>query len=458
MIHAENIRVSYDGRKDFVFSVPKLEISAGECVVICGRSGCGKTTLIRLLNGLIPEYFSAEVEGTLTIGGESILEKSVEELSYKVGTVFQNPATQFFHRKVEDELVFPCENQGIATQDIQTRLVTVTELLQLADELSQDLLQLSGGRRQRVAIATAMMQQPQVLLLDEPTANLDEKGIVQITAAIEQIKTLGITILISEHRLHFLTDVADRYVYFEDGKLTNDWMREEFLQLSIEERKQLGLRSRTLKEAWKRIETIPEVSGQDGLAFKMLELGYHKRNPLYAVPPVTISSGKVTGILGDNGTGKSTFLKTIAGLQKSLQGQIRLNGEILTKKQLQKQTAFVMQETRLQLVSPTVEEEITLGTTKNSTEISEALGLSAFLKEHPLALSGGQIQRVMIANALLQEKTVYLFDEPTSGLDYGQMIEVSHLLQQLAQKGNIVIVVTHDVELIASCCDEVMKF
>lgn len=460
MIEIQQLEVQYQQQDTFHFSIPSLTIDEGECVVVCGMSGSGKSTLLRVLNGLVPEYYAAKVTGKVCLNGVSLLEQSVEERSYLIGSVFQNPATQFFHRQVEAELVFPCENQGIESSAIQARLMSVTELLKLGDLLEEDLLSLSGGQRQRVALATALMQQPQLLLLDEPTANLDSQGILQIKEALQRVKALGLTIIISEHRLHFLSEIADRYIYFDQGTLTREWTRDEFQALTQHERQQLGLRSRSESAARARVEELKQQDlgsrsiDSTGLQLNKLAIGY--KDTLCYIPTMTLPMNRVIGIVGENGVGKSTLLMTIAGLLAEKAGELVFCGQQLTQKQRLQQTAFVMQDTRLQMVTPTVEEEIQLGTSQDIHAICQQLGLTQFLQQHPLSLSGGQQQRVMVAHALLAEKKVYLFDEPTSGLDYLQMLEVSHLLKQLASDDKIVIVVSHDQELLAHCCDQIV--
>lgn len=459
MIDIRQLTVSYVNQESFVFKIDHLLVRKGECVVICGKSGSGKTTFLRLLNGLIPEYYPALVHGEATVNGQNILDKNIEELSFEVGTVFQNPSTQFFHQNVEEELIYPCENQGIDRAAIHTRLLSVTELLNLSQDLSRELLTLSGGKRQKVAIATALMQLPQVVLLDEPSANLDEEGISQLQEAIEQIKKLGMTIIISEHRLHFLEQLADRFLYFEKGALTMQWTRQELLELDRKRRQSLGLRSRTL--AFEKKEMVAKKSkvrvdlNKPGLSVEALSIGY--KQPIVQLEKATFPRNQVTGIIGKNGIGKTTLLVTLAGIVSPIKGSIYLDGCLIKAKKRQRQTALVMQDTRLQLVTATVKKEIQLGHKQDILPLCRQLEIETLLERHPLTLSGGQQQRVMIAHALLSQKEVYLFDEPTSGLDYLQMREVCHLLQQLAQQDKVVIVVSHDEELLAHCCDSILE-
>ena len=377
-------------------------------------------------------------------------------MSQKIASVFQNPATQFFHRKVEHELVFPCENQGIAQADIQNRLKQTIELFNLEQLLNYDLLNASGGEQQRVAIATANMQNPQLLILDEPSANLDQTSVERLKSHLKDLKSLGVTIVIAEHRLDFLKDLGDTYLYFENGEVTHTWSRKEWLALSEDNRHQLGLRSgENLSFA---SQTLPEVPAQNDLRVHELTLTAGKKS-LGAISHLAFPAGKIIAILGQNGFGKSSFAKLLSGLNKS-NGIISLAGRPLSEKERLKETAYVMQEISLQLFSDSVKKELLLGNQqkKDYQKIADNLGLQDLLQRHPLSLSGGEQQRVLIGNALLSDKKIFIFDEPTSGLDYEHMLAVGKVLQELKAAGKIVLVITHDKELVTTVCDYQLDF
>ena len=450
IIECRDLSFRYANGLNSQCQIPELCIEPGECVVLCGRSGSGKSTFLRLLNGLIPDFYEGELLGTCVCAGYISGKHSVEEFSTVVGSVFQNPATQFFHRIVEDELVFPCENQGVPRQEIARRLKQTTHLFEIERLLMRDLLSASGGERQRIAIATSMMQQPQVVVLDEPTANLDLQGIEQVKYHIQSLIEQGITVIIAEHRMNFLKEVATRYLYFDEGVLKYDWSPVEYLSLSNEVRYALGLRKVEIDY------TLPLIAQPSkGLSLHSVVLG-DKDYPLAYLSCIQFPVNQVIGIVGPNGSGKTTMAKYIAGLS-NYPGEVKWNNQELPSEERLRQVAFVMQEVRLQLHAHTVRHEILLGAQDLSRfeEIVECLNLTELLNRHPMTLSGGEQQRVMIANALLSDKKIFIFDEPTSGLDYDQMRRVATLLQQLKQPDRVVLVITHDEELLEAACDTV---
>lgn len=454
MIEIHSLTFTYPQEDKPSLVIDDLKVKEGECVVLCGPSGSGKTTLIRLLNGLIPEYYEGQLEGYCRIGDALIGEKGVEVLSQQVGTVFQNPATQFFHKIVEHELVFPCENQCLIQELIQKRLAETSQFFGIEHLLQRNLLTASGGERQRIAMATAMMQRPSLLVLDEPTANLDDIGIKQVVQHIKQLKKLGITVIIAEHRLDFLKELADRYLYINKGRLTHEWSKQEWLGFDNLQRAQLGLRG-----IYQEDKALPQSAHQEqGLLLSNLSLTTTD-SYLGQIKNLLFPANHVIALVGPNGIGKSTLAQILSGLAHS-DATIRLFDKPLADKDRLRQTSFVMQDVRLQLFSESVDKEIKLGThhldEQEITATIHALGLTDLLDRHPMSLSGGEQQRVLIANSLLSKKKIYIFDEPTSGLDYQQMQQVATLLKQLKSEDRIVIVITHDNELIAEACDTVV--
>lgn len=453
IIEAKEFIFSYTDLTSPDLSIQNLRIEEGECIVLCGKSGHGKSTFLRLLSGLIPEYYYGVANGHFKSTDFLFGQHSAEEYAQKVACVFQNPATQFFHRKVLDELVFPCENMDVPSEQIHKRLQQTVHTLQIEEMLEKDLLHCSGGERQRIAFATAMMQSPKLLVLDEPTANLDQLGIEMVKKQIETFKKQGITIIIAEHRLHYLIDIADRFLCLENGFLTKEWTSKELVSLSEERRKELGLRTLTPVTC---TYTNQEDNMLKQFVLEEFKVGYGKTN-LFQISQFSAKKGEIIGVVGRNGIGKTTLMLQLAGLSKQLGGKIYFNDTLTNSKEMLFSTSFILQEPHLQLFSDSVRKEILLGN-QNREElfmIGQKLNLTHVFDRHPMTLSGGEQQRVMLANAILAQKEIVILDEPTSGLDYEQMMVVVQLLKQLAQEEKLIFVISHDREFLQECCHRI---
>ena len=282
-----------------------------------------------------------------------------------------------------------------------------------------------------------------------------------MTQMVQQLKSKNMTIIIFEHRLSWAKDVVDRYVLFEDGKIINEWSAFEFNEMTNEELHHLGLRSMNLSSYRKKIQEkrSPLTDNKKSiLQTKDLEIGYSNRKVLSKLN-LNFHSNNITGLMGANGTGKSTLANTLTGLQEPISGEVLWNGEKITSKQLIKKSFLVMQDMNYQLFSDSVEDEILLGSKypNNLDEVVETLNLTPYQKRHPMSLSEGQKQRVAIASAILSGKEILIFDEPTSGLDYLHMKRFGQLLERLKTKQRVIIVITHDEELAAEWCDSIIK-
>lgn len=453
MISFNQVRFTYASQALPQLVIDQLEIRQGTCVVFCGPSGSGKTCATRLINGLIPDHYPGQLEGEIRIKGMRPGPHSVEDLSEQIASVFQNPASQFFHRQALHELVFACENQGLSPAEIGQRLTMTSQHFQLDQLLDQDLLTASGGQRQRLALASSLMQNPQIVVMDEPTANLDQAGIAMVAAYIAHLKEQGKTVVIAEHRLDFLRDLADHYVYFDQGVKAQEWDRESWLALTDQERHVLGLRGLE-----GHAQSLANDQTRQGTGLTLAPQALHTPSGrLGYLRELHFPTGQVLGLVGPNGLGKSTLAKVMAGLTES-QGQISWNGQILSADQRLAQTSLVMQEVRLQLFADSVVKEINLGqsSSENGQLVIDQLGLTDKLERHPMTLSGGEQQRVLVAHSLLSGKRVLIFDEPTSGLDWRQMSRVASLLKSLASPDKVIIVISHDQELLGQACDQVI--
>ena len=457
LITATGFRFTYENSRASSLLVEDLQISSGQLVVLCGKSGSGKSTFLRLINGLIPDYYEGKLEGQLEIANHLAGNQTVEESSKQVASVFQNPSSQFFYKYVKHELVLPGENHGQSAAEILNKLEKLTADFALEDYLERDPSTLSGGEKQRIALLTALMQDTDILVLDEPTANLDRSGIEQVASYLSILKQEGKTILIAEHRLDYLKDLADRYLYFDQGVLKRDYSKKEFDSLTETERHNLGLRSQQLSSSISRLEAKKQIAPSPltgDLTIKNLCLQAGDQE-LSFLEEANFKSGAITALVGHNGRGKSTLAFYLAGLLDDEEADFYLNGHALSAHDRLKQTAFVLQEVALQLFSDSVQKELTLGLKKavDASNILENLGLKGLEDRHPMTLSGGEMQRLVIASQVLTKKRVFIFDEPSSGLDYQQMLQVADLLKALKEQGKIILLISHDEELLEKTAD-----
>ena len=492
MIEIKNVNFHYSGLDQAGLSDFNLSVTDGECILLCGASGCGKTTVTRLINGLIPHFFKGELTGDVYVNGLDIKQQELYNLAGIVGSVFQNPRSQFFSVDTDGEVVFGPENIGLPKPEILTRKKQVVQELNLNDLLGRSLFDLSGGEKQKIACASVAALLPDIIILDEPSSNLDWAAIRDLRDAMQLWKSQGKTIIISEHRLWYLKDIIDRAVYMEKGRIVNEWTRQEFSQLTEKELKSYELRPVTLEERYIRQFSNVSKSGNENPADQRnLETGidgdellcltdfyftYTPRKYLFVlyiltpedeeicdlrIPHLQIEKGKIVGVIGDNGSGKSTFLRCLCGLEKTCIGTVEVSGRTYHGRQLTKICYMVMQDVNHQLFTNSVLSEVLLSMEhpdeKAAEKILESLDLDEYKEKHPMALSGGQKQRVAIASAIAAQAQILLFDEPTSGLDYRHMREVAELLKRLAAEGKTIFVSTHDPELIALCCDKIIR-
>ena len=462
MISIENVSFGYTENKNMLEHVT-LDIPAGECILLCGESGCGKTTVTKLVNGLIPHFTKIDhMEGGVTVADQSVTDLEVYELAKLVGSVFQNPKSQFFHLNTDGELEFGLENQGVAPEEIRRAVERTVTQLGIEPLMGRNVFALSGGEKQMLAFASVYAMNPEIYMLDEPTANLDEDAIRKLREQIILLKKQGKTVVIAEHRLFFLADIIDRAVYIRNGEIKQIFSGEEFQALSDKERISMGLR--TIHQTELRLKPAEDIESTDsdadsGLCVRMLSCGYKKSPAVFENLSFTAYPGEVLGITGHNGVGKSTLIRCLCGLLKEKGGSITLNGRILKPKQRQKACYLVMQEVNHQLFSDTVFGECEQLGTADPEEIRRVLkhfDLDAYEDVHPMALSGGQKQRLAVATAVLSGREVLIFDEPTSGLDYRHMMEVCRITKQLAKDGRIVLVVSHDKEFMQEACDRLL--
>ncbi|HRU97797.1 MAG TPA: energy-coupling factor transporter ATPase [Ruminococcus sp.] len=434
-----------------------LTIADGECVVLCGRSGCGKTTLTRLINGLIPHFYEGELIGEVLIDDHNVSKSELSETSKLVGSVFQNPKSQFFNIDTSGELVFGCENIGLPRDEIGKRLDRTVKDLKLAPLLNRNIFELSGGEKQQIACGSVYAADPQIYVLDEPSSNLDKKAINRIHDIFAKMKANGNTLVISEHRIHYLMDIVDRFIYLDDGIITGEYTADDMRAMPDETLAELGLRCTDIRNipANDQSDTMQNAAA----ALDVIDLSCSRGNSrILDIDRILLPENSIVAVVGDNGCGKSTLAEALCGLIPS-DGSVALSGTFLSNKQRQQQCYMVMQDVNRQLFSDSVMEEVMLNAAvsqEDAEKTLEELGLGDFKDRHPASLSGGQKQRTAIAAALCAGKDIILYDEPTSGLDRTGMQRFGELLNSTRSKVKLSFIITHDPELILNCCTHVL--
>lgn len=456
MIAAEHLNFTYANGGENCLKDISFCVNQGEFIVLCGRSGCGKTTLTRALNGLIPHFYEGTFSGSVRLGEFNIPQADLSGTARLIGSVFQNPASQFFHIDTDGELAFGCENLAMEPDEIRRNVERSVKTLRLEALTGRSLFELSGGEKQQIACGSVYAANPKVYVLDEPSSNLDAKAISRLKATLRRLKEMGKTIIISEHRLYYLMDLADRFFYMEQGRISHIYKAEEMKAVTEEERVRLGLRTFFLEQSGLSVD--PCKSGEIAMEITGLSCR-RKRTEVLRVEHLAVPNHAVVGIVGENGAGKSTFAECISGLLRC-RGQIRVKGLNTRKKERIKNSYIVMQDVNYQLFCGSVSEEITLGSgsgrKEKETELLAQMDLLPLREKHPASLSGGQKQRVAICAAICAEKQWMFYDEPTSGLDYEGMRRFCALLGEYRETVLVSWVITHDLELLMGSCTHIL--
>ncbi|WEG36052.1 ABC transporter ATP-binding protein [Amygdalobacter indicium] len=458
MLTLHNLSVFYEETR--AVHAINLNVSAGECVVLTGESGSGKSSIINAINGLGARYDNARIEGTIALDGDELTQKQIYEIAMLVSSVFQNPKTHFFNVDTTQELLFFLENTGVSKKDMQERLQELLSLFPIAHLLNRNIFELSGGEKQILCLASSYIAGCKLILLDEPTSNLDHTYIEILANMLRRLKEQGITLLIAEHRLYYLREILDRLIHIEKGEIKHCYTQSEFIRLSTDELHALGLRS-NVDEALSLPELPPyTIENCPTLRIDNLKLSFEKQCNLH-VSNLAFHTNYIYGIVGKNGCGKSSFIKSLIGVMKQSKETVFYRDKQCNKRKRISLSSLVMQDVNSQLFSESVEHELTL-TQKNISEVSldsilEQLNIREFKNVHPMSLSGGQKQRVAIATSIVDGAALMYFDEPTSGMDYKNMLAISHCIQSLKSQKRIIFIVSHDVEFLNITCDYILN-
>ena len=473
-----------------------LHIERGDFVLVVGPSGAGKSTLLRCLNGLVPHFYGGTIRGRIRVAGRDPIALDPRRMSTTVGFVFQDPESQAVVDVVEDELTFGMENHGLPLSTMRIRVEEVLDQLNIAHLRRRALSTLSGGELQRVAIASVLTVHPQVLVLDEPTSQLDPQAAEEVLDTLVKLnQDLGLTVILSEHRLERVAQYADQILYVPGPgePLRMGEPREILADIPlvpplVELGKQLGWSPLplTIKEArrFARLHEHPaRDKGQDPqrptadaescaendvadptIEIKRLRFSYNGQQTLRGID-LTIHSGEFVAIVGRNGAGKTTLLKQCIGLLKPDDGQVRILGMNTAQtpvERLARRVGYVPQNPNALLFADTIAQELAFTRhaqgmpADDDTALLDTLGLSGMRDRYPRDLSAGERQRVALASVLVSDPDLILLDEPTRGLDYEQKASLIRFLQAQNQSGKTVVVVTHDVEMVAQCAERVI--
>ena len=459
-----------------------LSADAGSLTLVCGASGCGKSTLMKALTGLVPQMTPGELDGAVRINGRNLADVALTDVGHLCSSVFQNPRTQFFCDTVAEELAFCGENYGRERATLRQQSERAAKLMGISHLMERKLTTLSGGQLQKVALACALASGAPVLLADEPTSNLDPAAISEVRAALKVLKEQGLTIVVVEHRLHFLRGLADQVLLMEGGRVTRRWNGAEFFSMGQAQRRSLGLRTlvdpgppetwvgqvqagHQEKQAARQEKQVGRQENREAtanpvrLSCRGLSFAYGA-NPVFEGLDADFPAGQITCIAGANGVGKTTLVRVLCGLAAPSSGSISMDGVPASRKTRRSACALVMQDTGRQLFSDTLAGELTIGASHASGQSGEQLladfDLANLGERHPLSLSGGQKQRLVIAAARATGRPIVILDEPTSGVDARHLDSITATLRRIADEGAAVVVVTHDGEFAAACADRLI--
>ena len=456
------------GRKNAALSGVDLDIAPGERVLVLGPSGSGKSTLMGGLAGLLGGAEEGEATGTLTVDGVA-----PAEARGRVGLLMQDPEAQVVLARVGDDVAFGMENLGVAREEIWPRVENSLEAVGLSVPLDHSTTELSGGQKQRLALASILAMGPGLLLLDEPTANLDPSGVAEVRAAVEKVvERTGATVVVVEHRVDVWASLVDRVIVVADGAIAADGPLDEVLAQQGDALRERGIwlpGDDVAAEVGPAPEVAPASSDATPIArVSDLTIGYDASAPVRSGIDLTIERGVSTCIVGANGAGKSTFALTLAGLLPPLEGAVEVQTSDGTagdphqwsSKQLLGRMSMVFQEPEYQFLAATVAEELAIGPRAagmSEAEIAplveehlEALGLTKLARANPMTLSGGEKRRLSVATALISAPELLILDEPTFGQDRGTWLGLVRLLRAALERGVTLVSITHDPAFVAA--------
>lgn len=483
MIEFKNVSLIYPNSEQTVVENLSFRLHDGEFVLVIGQTGIGKSSILRLMNGLVPHHTGGILSGEIEVGGRSTRLLRPGELSDLVGVVPQNPSNGFVCEIVEDEIAFSMETLGVPVEVMRKRVEEVLDLLALAPLRSRDIKTLSGGEQQRVAIAAALVTQPKVLLLDEPTSALDPVAAEEVLSILQRlVSDLGLTVIIAEHRLERVIQFVDRILLINNSQDVKLGETREVLKSSpiapplVELARVTGLEELplTVREFRRTAIEIPTASkfepqslGEKLIEIQDLHCAYRDSNSKFSLQNINLEvrAGEVVALMGRNGAGKSTLLKSLVGLSPLVSGSVKVLGEDprrFSSKELVRAIGYVPQEPSDLLIESTIAQECQQADIDNECEAGLTWKLFTNLigevssSIHPRDLSEGQKLALALSVLLSGGPRVVVLDEPTRGFDYAAKRKLVSNLKAIASQNRAILLATHDVELVAELADRVL--
>ena len=450
MLEIKDLSLWHEDNKKVLDNI-SMEIADGECILLTGESGGGKSSIINSINGLIFSYENAQSTGSIKVNGKEIKDLQLYEISLLIASVFQNPKTHFFNVNTTLELLFYLENIGLTRDDMDLTMKEMLKIFHIKHLLERSIFDLSGGEKQILCVASCYISGCKVIVLDEPSSNLDEMYIDFLKEMLKVLKDKQITLILAEHRIYYLMDLVDRIYFIKSGKLDRIFTKVEFLSLERATLTEWGIRSR-----YRTVLKKNRMEKGKALLIKKMEVEFEDERTL-SLENVGFDLGRIYGIVGRNGCGKSTFLRVMTGLERKDKSEIFYHEKKLNRKGRLNSSALVMQDVNHQLFAVSVEEEVKLGAKDLKQDkvdkVLNDLGLSMLRDRHPMSLSGGEKQRVAIASVLCKNSRFIYFDEPTSGMDHKNMLKISKLIKEMITDDNIIFIVSHDTEFLNKTTD-----
>ena len=491
VIRIEGLAYRYPGQGAAALRDIDLTVEEGEFVLLMGPSGCGKTTLLRAMNGAVPHMYGGEFSGCVGICGRDSRDASPKDLADTVGMVFQDPEAQLVMTSPENEVRFGLENLGLRDDEIERRIEESLEIANIGNFRKRFIPELSGGEKQKLALASIIAMDTNIILLDEPTSQLDPKAAEEILAILKKFnEERGVTVVLVEHRLERCLQFADRAVFLREGEIILDERTEDYIRkgrnmkgillppvtrlagvhgneapVTVKEARKIVHRALAKGELTFSSRLTPIRTGRELIKLRKVDFSYSEKKAVLSGVDVTIKEGDRIALMGRNGAGKSTLLKLLNGILKPGKGRVIVNG-MDTKRTATSRLAatcgYLSQNPSDYLFRKTVEEEIFLGVKKPRENLShiawiiESLSLERHLDSYPRDLSAGERERVALASILALRPRVLALDEPTRGMDYTQKDRLSILLKESGKKGIASIVATHDVEFVTAFANRVI--